>query len=135
AHRNRHGRQYRSCGRNTESNTSTTHGAAPRSRSCRCVSYVRQCQLHYPSSSRCQRRTMLMHRVVVTGMGGISALGSDWPTIQANFQAGHNAVCTMREWDKYTELNTRLAAPIKTFTTPSHWTRKQLRSMGRVSQL
>lgn len=75
-----------------------------------------------------------MHRVVVTGMGGLSALGSDWPTIQANFQAGRNAVCTMQEWDKYTELNTKLAAPITTFAAPSHWTRKQLRSMGRVSQ-
>lgn len=75
-----------------------------------------------------------MQRVVVTGMGGLSALGNDWPTIQASFRAGRNAVCTIPEWDQYTELNTKLAAPIKTFATPTHWTRKQLRSMGRVSQ-
>lgn len=75
-----------------------------------------------------------MQRVVVTGMGGLSALGSDWPAIRANFQAGRNAVCAMPEWNQYAELNTRLAAPIKTYTVPDHWTRKQLRSMGRVSQ-
>ena len=76
-----------------------------------------------------------MQRVVVTGMGGISALGRDWPTICAAFDAGRNAVRVMRDWDRYVELNTRLAAPIPEFEIPGHWTRKQLRSMGRVSQL
>lgn len=75
-----------------------------------------------------------MQRVVVTGMGGLSALGQDWPAIQASFQARRNAVRAMPEWDQYTELNTKLAAPITTFAPPGHWTRKQLRSMGRVSQ-
>ena len=41
----------------------------------------------------------------------------------------------MDEWDRFTELNTRLAGPIDDFKVPSHWTRKQLRSMGRVSRL
>jgi 3-oxoacyl-[acyl-carrier-protein] synthase II len=41
----------------------------------------------------------------------------------------------MPEWDHLTDLGTRLAAPIDHFTPPPHWTRKQLRSMGRVSQL
>ena len=76
-----------------------------------------------------------MQRVVVTGMGGISALGHDWPTISAAFDAGRNAVRVMPDWDRYAELNTRLAAPIPDFQIPGHWTRKQLRSMGRVSQL
>lgn len=76
-----------------------------------------------------------MQRVVVTGMGGISALGRDWHTISAAFDAGRNAVRVMSDWDRYTELNTRLAAPIPEFKVPGHWTRKQLRSMGRVSQL
>ncbi len=75
-----------------------------------------------------------MQRVVITGMGGLSALGNDWPTIRANMQAGRNAVRTMPQWDQYPDLNTRLAAPIVDYVTPSHWTRKQLRSMGRVSQ-
>jgi len=76
-----------------------------------------------------------MRRVVVTGIGGITALGSSWPEIEARFQARQNAVRRMPEWDHLTDLGTRLAAPIDDFEPPSHWTRKQLRSMGRVSQL
>jgi 3-oxoacyl-[acyl-carrier-protein] synthase II len=41
----------------------------------------------------------------------------------------------MPEWDSLTDLNTRLAAPIDGFQPPAHWVRKQLRSMGRVSQM
>ena len=35
----------------------------------------------------------------------------------------------------YLDLESRLGAPIENYTPPTHWTRKQLRSMGRVSQL
>jgi 3-oxoacyl-[acyl-carrier-protein] synthase II len=76
-----------------------------------------------------------MRRVVITGMAGICALGSDWPTIEAALRRGRNAVRTMASWDMYKDLGTRLAAPIEDFAPPSHWNRKQLRSMGRVSQL
>ncbi|WP_238875258.1 beta-ketoacyl-ACP synthase [Achromobacter xylosoxidans] len=76
-----------------------------------------------------------MHRVVVTGMAGISALGSDWAGIRRAFEDGRSAIRAMPEWSRYQELNTRLAGPIKDFQAPAHWTRKQLRSMGRVSQL
>jgi 3-oxoacyl-[acyl-carrier-protein] synthase II len=41
----------------------------------------------------------------------------------------------MPAWDKYRDLNTRLAVPVTDFEPPAHWSRKQLRSMGRVSQL
>jgi len=75
------------------------------------------------------------HRVVVTGMGGISALGSDWTSVQQAFAAGNSAVRHMPEWTRFTDLNTRLGAPVPEFSVPQHWTRKQLRSMGRVSQL
>ena len=76
-----------------------------------------------------------MKRVVVTGMAGISALGSEWQAIQQAFQAGRSAIRVMPDWSRYTELNTRLGGPVENFQPPSHWTRKQLRSMGRVSQL
>jgi len=76
-----------------------------------------------------------MRRVVVTGRGGICALGTDWPTIESGLQQYRNAVRAMPAWDKYKGLNTRLAAPIDGFEPPSHWSRKQMRSMGRVSQL
>jgi len=75
-----------------------------------------------------------MRRVVVTGMGAITALGSDWPDIEAGLRGCRNAVRTMPEWDVYKDLNTRLAAPVTGFEPPAHWSRKQLRSMGRVSQ-
>jgi len=76
-----------------------------------------------------------MRRVVVTGMAGVSALGSSWPAIEARLRERRNAIRVMQEWDRYTDMNTRLAGPIEDFTPPAHWTRKQLRSMGRVSQL
>jgi 3-oxoacyl-[acyl-carrier-protein] synthase II len=41
----------------------------------------------------------------------------------------------MPEWERITDLGSRVAAPIDDFAPPPHWTRKQLRSMGRVSQL
>lgn len=74
-------------------------------------------------------------RVVVTGMAGITSLGSDWASIEANFSANRSGIRRMHEWDRFTELNTRLAGPVDDFSVPSHWTRKQLRSMGRVSRL
>ena len=76
-----------------------------------------------------------MKRVVVTGMAGITSLGSDWATISANFAANRSGIRYMDEWNRFEELNTRLAGPVDDFAVPSSWTRKQLRSMGRVSRL
>ncbi|MCQ4320595.1 beta-ketoacyl-ACP synthase [Stutzerimonas stutzeri] len=76
-----------------------------------------------------------MKRVVVTGMAGITSLGSDWASIEANFSGNRSGIRYMHEWDRFTELNTRLAGPVDDFVVPRHWTRKQLRSMGRVSRL
>ncbi len=73
-------------------------------------------------------------RVVVTGMGGVTALGSNWPDIRAGLKKCRNAVRYMPEWEALADLGTRLGAPVDGFEPPAHWTRKQLRSMGRVSQ-
>ncbi|MGS0679928.1 beta-ketoacyl-ACP synthase [Shewanella sp. 125m-7] len=72
-------------------------------------------------------------RVVITGIGGISALGHDWQTIAASLKAQKNCVVRMDEWDRFEDLHTRLAAPITDFEVPSHYKRKMIRSMGRVS--
>ncbi|QLE87297.1 MULTISPECIES: beta-ketoacyl-ACP synthase [Shewanella] len=72
-------------------------------------------------------------RVVITGFGGVSSLGHDWPTIAASLKNQHNAVVHMDEWHKYDGLNTRLAAPVTDFEKPAHYSRKKVRSMGRVS--
>ena len=76
-----------------------------------------------------------MKRVVVTGMAGISPIGSDWQTIQSNLKEMKTGIVRMDDWDKYEGLNTRLGAPVTDFEMPPHYGRKQLRSMGRVAQL
>jgi 3-oxoacyl-[acyl-carrier-protein] synthase II len=74
-----------------------------------------------------------MKRVVITGAGGISSLGSDWDTIERNLRASKSGIETMAEWDRYKDINTRLAGPVRDFSTPPHYTRKATRTMGRVS--
>jgi 3-oxoacyl-[acyl-carrier-protein] synthase II len=76
-----------------------------------------------------------MKRVVVTGMGGITALGDSWEAIEGRLRRGGNAVRRMNEWDYFKMLNTRLGAPIDGFQAPSHYPRKMMRSMGRVALL
>lgn len=74
-------------------------------------------------------------RVVVTGIGGITAFGRDWHSIQTAFKAEKNAVKYMDWHKRFPELEAQLGAPIENYAPPKHWTRKQLRSMGRVSYL
>src|SRR5471032_2583631 len=77
----------------------------------------------------------MSHRVVVTGMRGVTAFGNDWNAVSARLQQGKNAVRHMGEWLEYQGLNTHLGAPIDDFILPEHYTRKRIRSMGRVSLL
>ena len=78
---------------------------------------------------------MNTRRVAVTGIGGITAFGRDWHSIQAAFKAEKNAVKYMDWRERFPELEAQLGAPIENYAPPKHWTRKQLRSMGRVSYL
>lgn len=74
-----------------------------------------------------------MKRVVVTGMAGICPIGLDWPTIAANLKAMKNGIRYIEEWDVYRGLNTRLGGPVLDFEKPAHFSRRMLRSMGRVA--
>lgn len=74
-----------------------------------------------------------MKRVVVTGMGGVTALGNHWDDIERNLKSGRNAVRRMAEWDFFESLHTRLACPLPDFVAPAHYPRKKTRSMGLVS--
>jgi 3-oxoacyl-[acyl-carrier-protein] synthase II len=74
-----------------------------------------------------------MKRVVVTGMGGVTAFGSRWQEIEAALRAGRNAVRCMPEWDYFSSLHTRLACPLPGFEVPPAYPRKKTRSMGPVS--
>ncbi len=75
-----------------------------------------------------------MKRVVITGMSAITPIGNDWETVAENLKNQQTGIQTMDEWDKYSGLNTRLAAPVD-FDRPKHYSRKQIRGMGRVALL
>lgn len=74
-----------------------------------------------------------MRRVVVTGMSAITALGHNWQDFENNLRKKQNAVQVDEKLKNIDGLNTHLSAPILDFTKPAHYTRKQVRSMGRVS--
>ncbi|MGB7800140.1 beta-ketoacyl-ACP synthase [Buttiauxella sp.] len=77
----------------------------------------------------------MIRRVVVTGMGGVTAFGDNWQDVATGLKSGQNAVRHMPEWQIYDGLNTMLGAPVDNFTLPEHYTRKRIRAMGRVSLL
>ncbi len=77
----------------------------------------------------------MRRRVVVTGMGGVTALGNDWNTIRSRLLSGKTGVKHMAEWERFEGVNTRLAAPVESFAMPDHWPRKKTRTMGKVAQL
>lgn len=73
-----------------------------------------------------------MKRVVVTGMAGISPIGNDWQQVALRLKAKQTGIQYMQDWEKYQGLNTRLGAPVE-FAKPEHYSRKQVRSMGRIA--
>jgi 3-oxoacyl-[acyl-carrier-protein] synthase II len=76
-----------------------------------------------------------MRRVVVTGIGAISPLGNSWSDARQGLEQCSNRVTLMEEWLDYEGLNTKLGVPVRDFSVPQHYTRKQLRSMGRVASM
>jgi 3-oxoacyl-[acyl-carrier-protein] synthase II len=76
-----------------------------------------------------------MRRVVVTGIGGVTALGDDWPTIRRALRDGRTAVRFMADWSRFTGINTRLACPVPNFTGADKYPRKKLRTMGAVARM
>ncbi len=75
-----------------------------------------------------------MKRVVITGMAALTPIGNDWETVSDNLKNQQTGIQHMGDWDKYNGLNTRLAAPID-FSRPAHYSRKQVRGMGRVAMM
>ncbi len=75
-----------------------------------------------------------MRRVVVTGMGGVTALGNDWPGIREALAGGRTAVRRM-DWDRFEGINTRLAAPVVGFSVDDRYPRKKTRTMGPVARM
>lgn len=75
-----------------------------------------------------------MKRVVITGMGALTPIGNDWQTVGQNLKMLSTGIRKMTDWEKYQGLNTRLGAPVD-FVRPEHYSRKQVRGMGRVAMM
>ena len=76
-----------------------------------------------------------MRRVVVSGMGAVTALGEDWPTVRAALRAGRTGVRFMEAWQRFGGINTRLAAPVLNFRAADDYPRKKTRTMGAVARM
>jgi 3-oxoacyl-[acyl-carrier-protein] synthase II len=73
-------------------------------------------------------------RVVVTGMGGLCALGSRWPEVREKLRACVSGISRIEEFDGYEGLRTRLGARAPDLERVD-WPRKKTRGMGRVAEL
>ena len=65
-----------------------------------------------------------MKRVVVTGMALASPLGCSVDGAFENLYKYKNCVEKWAVLDEFENMNTRLAAPVRDFVTPSHFNRK-----------
>ncbi len=74
-----------------------------------------------------------MRRVVVTGMAGLTSLGTQWSDIRHAMQQGQSGIKYITDWDKLTDLKTRLGAPVEYFVHDKIFPRKKMRSIGRCA--
>lgn len=74
-----------------------------------------------------------MRRVVVTGMGIASPLGSTVETAFERLKTYKNCIEYWTELDEIKNMNTRLCAKVTGFQKPEHFTRKVTRTMGTVA--
>jgi 3-oxoacyl-[acyl-carrier-protein] synthase II len=74
-----------------------------------------------------------MNRVVITGMGVVTALGQDLETFWGNLMAGNSGVSHIESFD-VSEYPTRIAAEIKEFNAEEYIDRKDVRKMDRFVQ-
>lgn len=75
----------------------------------------------------------MKQRVVITGMGVVTALGQDLNTLWDNLMAGKSGVSGVEAFD-VSEYTTRIAASIKDFNPEDYMERKDARKMDRFVQ-
>jgi 3-oxoacyl-[acyl-carrier-protein] synthase II len=75
----------------------------------------------------------LTQRVVVTGMGVVTSLGSDLPTFWNNLLNGKSGISIIEAFDT-TEYTTKIAAEIKDFDPGVYMDKKESRKMDRFVQ-
>lgn len=73
-----------------------------------------------------------MKRVVITGLGAVSPLGTDVPALMRGIEQGRSAVRFMDGWNQYTGLRSLVGAPA-TLVNEKSIPRTIRRSMGRMS--
>lgn len=76
-----------------------------------------------------------VNRVVVTGVAGLSPIGNSWDDIETSLRSGRSGISYIEDWDRFSDMRTRLGGRVPAFDLPSHFTRKRTRTMGRVSLL
>lgn len=74
-----------------------------------------------------------MKRVVITGMGVVTALGQDLESFWGNLTAGKSGVSAIENFD-VSEYPTRIAAEVKNFNIEEYVDRKESRRMDRFVQ-
>ena len=72
-------------------------------------------------------------RVVVTGMGMVTALGNDVPTTWEGLVAGRSGIRTIESFDP-SRLNVRIAGEVHDFDASGILDRKELRRTDRYIQ-
>ncbi|GIO83882.1 3-oxoacyl-[acyl-carrier-protein] synthase 2 [Paenibacillus faecis] len=75
----------------------------------------------------------MKHRVVVTGMGAVTALGHDLETFWGNLTQGKSGVSKIESFD-VSEYPTQIAASVKDFNPEDYIDRKEARKMDRFVQ-
>ncbi len=73
-----------------------------------------------------------MNRVVISGVGAVSPLGNDVPSLVEGVERGRSAVRYMEGWDRYIGLRSLVGAPAE-LRNEKAIPRKNRRSMGRMS--
>jgi 3-oxoacyl-[acyl-carrier-protein] synthase II len=73
-----------------------------------------------------------LNRVVISGVGAVSALGNDVPSLVEGVEQGRSAVRYMEGWDRYIGLRSLVGAPAE-LRNEKAIPRKSRRSMGRMS--
>ena len=74
-------------------------------------------------------------RVVITGMAGVTSLGHDWDTVYNNLKNGVSGIKKHPEWSEIKGIKTLIGGSIDNFEMPDHYSRKQMRSAGRVAAM
>lgn len=77
----------------------------------------------------------MTNRVVITGMGALSPLGTSWEEVRPRFLRNESGVSYHEEWEEYEGIEGRIAGAIDGLNLEAEYPRKKIRSMGRVSLL